>query len=72
MPVYAYKCASCGWQFDLYQHYTDDSLQVCPHCKQPALQKQYDPPPVHFHGHGWYSKDSASKTWSMNESVRSE
>ena len=67
MPVYAYKCASCEQEFDIFQHYTDDSLQVCPHCKQPALQKQYDPPPVHFHGHGRYSKDSASKTWSANE-----
>ena len=59
MPVYAYKCASCEQEFDIFQHYTDDSLQVCPQCKQPTLQKVYSPNPVHFKGEGWYNKDKS-------------
>ena len=67
MPVYAYKCASCEQEFDIFQHYTDDSLQVCPQCKQPALQKQYDPTPVHFKGSGWYARDKNNLDTAFND-----
>ena len=32
MPTYVYHCDNCGKQFELFQHYTDDSLTVCPDC----------------------------------------
>jgi putative FmdB family regulatory protein len=54
MPVYIYKCLSCDKHFDLFQHYTDDPLTVCPECKQVTLQKVYNPPAVHYKGEGWY------------------
>jgi len=57
MPIYSYQCDQCGLEIDIFQHYTDDTLQVCPECKQAALQKVYSPTPVHFKGEGWYIKD---------------
>jgi len=59
MPTYAYQCALCEKHFDIFQHYTDDTLTVCPECKQPALQKQYLPTNVVFKGDGWYVKDKS-------------
>ncbi len=57
MPVYAYQCASCQRTFDMFQHYTDDPLTVCPDCGTVTLRKVYSPTPVHFKGEGWYVKD---------------
>ena len=57
MPVYTYQCASCGHEFDFFQHYTDDSLTVCPECGKQSLQKRYRPIPVHFKGKGFYQTD---------------
>ena len=57
MPIYSYQCDQCGLEIDIFQHYTDDTLQVCPECKQAALQKVYSPAPVYFKGDGWYAKD---------------
>jgi len=57
MPLYVYHCDSCGKQHEIFQHYTDDSLQVCPECKQAALQKVYQLAYVQFKGDGWYVTD---------------
>jgi putative FmdB family regulatory protein len=52
-------CTSCGLEIDIFQHYTDDTLQVCPECKQASLQKVYSPNPIHFKGDGWGCKDES-------------
>lgn len=57
MPVYTYQCASCNHEYEYFQHYTDDSLTVCPECGQPTLQKVYQVAYVHYKGTGWYVKD---------------
>ena len=58
MPVYVYHCDNCGQQHEIFQHYTDDSLQVCPECQQASLQKVWQPTAVVFKGDGWYTTDS--------------
>ena len=60
MPTYTYQCALCKREFDIFQHFTDDTLQVCPECGKPALQKQYLPANVVFKGDGWYVKDKSA------------
>ncbi|EWS63961.1 putative regulatory protein, FmdB family [Hydrogenophaga sp. T4] len=40
MPIYAYKCASCGHAKDVLQKMSDDPLSVCPACGQASFQKQ--------------------------------
>ncbi len=58
MPIYVYHCGNCLKQTEIFQHFTDDVLTVCPECKQPTLQKVYQVANVHFKGGGWYVKDN--------------
>ena len=57
MPIYVYECTDSGKHFDIYQHYTDDPLTVCPNCGKASLRKIWQPVVVHYKGHGWYVKD---------------
>lgn len=57
MPTYVYQCEYCGRRLEIFQHYSDDPLTVCPECDQPELRKAFNPTPVHFKGQGWYVKD---------------
>ena len=57
MPTYVYHCDNCLKQTEIFQHYTDDPLTVCPDCKLPTLQKVYQVANVHYKGRGWYVKD---------------
>ena len=60
MPVYSYKCESCGYHFDQFQHFTDDPLTVCPSCNTVALRKVYQPVGIVFKGKGFYATDNRS------------
>ena len=72
MPIYSYQCDQCGLEIDIFQHFTDDTLQVCPECKQPALQKVYSPNPVHFKGEGWGGKDQYNSDKAGSCSINGE
>lgn len=38
MPLYDYKCDHCSYTMeDVYQHMKDDSLSICPSCKNSTL-----------------------------------
>ncbi len=60
MPTYSYKCANCGYAFDQYQSFSDDSLTVCPNCGEPQLRKVFNSIGVTFNGSGFYHNDSGS------------
>jgi putative FmdB family regulatory protein len=60
VPTYSYKCANCGYEFDQYQSFTDDSLTVCPNCGEPQLRKVFNSIGVTFNGSGFYHNDSGS------------
>ena len=57
MPLYVYECTECGKRFEFFQHYTDDTITVCPECNSVTLQKVYQVANVHYKGRGWYVKD---------------
>jgi putative FmdB family regulatory protein len=57
MPVYVYHCDKCLRHFEYFQHFTDDTLTVCPDCETPTLRKLFEPTPVHYKGEGFYSTD---------------
>ena len=57
MPTYTYQCALCKREFDIFQHFTDDPITVCPDCETPTLQKVYQVANVHYKGDGWYVAD---------------
>jgi putative FmdB family regulatory protein len=40
MPIYAYKCESCGHAKDVLQKMSDDPLSVCPACGNATFRKQ--------------------------------
>jgi putative FmdB family regulatory protein len=57
MPVYTYRCESCGHQFDKRQSFSDGPLKACPNCRKHTLQKVYHPAGVAFKGSGFYVTD---------------
>lgn len=57
MPVYTYRCESCGIQFDRQQSFSDAPLRVCPECRKKSLKKVISPVGIVFKGSGFYSTD---------------
>ena len=57
MPVYTYRCESCGVQFERQQAFTDAPLKICPECRKRSLKKVISPVRVVFKGSGFYSTD---------------
>jgi len=57
MPIYAYKCESCGFAKDVLQKISDPLLTKCPTCKQETFQKQLTAAGFQLKGSGWYVTD---------------
>ena len=57
MPIYVYKCASCGFAQDEMQKVSDTPLTVCPSCGQAHYAKQVTAPGFALKGTGWYATD---------------
>ena len=60
MPVYAYRCESCGVHFERQQSFSDAPLKRCPECNKNTLVKVIGPVGVVFKGSGFYSTDHRS------------
>lgn len=60
MPIYTYRCESCGVQFDRRQKFSDEPLKICPECQTETLRKVYLPVGIVFKGSGFYSTDNRS------------
>ncbi|MFT8394990.1 FmdB family zinc ribbon protein [Propionibacterium sp.] len=60
MPTYEYACSDCGYDFEVFQKFTDKALTECPKCKNP-LHKVYSPVGVVFKGSGFYATDNRTK-----------
>jgi putative FmdB family regulatory protein len=57
MPIYAYKCGSCGHAKDVLQKISDASLTDCPACGKPTFSKQLTAAGFQLKGSGWYATD---------------
>jgi putative FmdB family regulatory protein len=57
MPIYAYKCSSCGHAQDVLQKISDDPLTVCPACQAATFAKQVTAAGFQLKGSGWYVTD---------------
>ena len=57
MPIYAYKCSSCGFAKDALQKMSDAPLTVCPACGASTFQKQVTAAGFQLKGSGWYVTD---------------
>lgn len=57
MPIYAYKCASCGFAKDVLRKMSDAALVDCPSCGQATFNKQLTAAGFQLKGSGWYVTD---------------
>jgi len=57
MPIYAYRCASCGHSRDVLQKISDPVLTTCPVCGAEQFQKQVTAAGFQLKGSGWYATD---------------
>jgi len=74
MPIYAYRCASCGHAKDVLQKMSDPALSTCPACQAEAFSKQLTAPGFQLKGSGWYAtdfKNGSAKTSSAATSTAS-
>jgi len=60
MPIYAYRCASCGHEKDVLQKMSDAPLTQCPACGKDAFSKQVTAAGFQLKGSGWYVTDFRS------------
>ena len=57
MPIYAYRCESCGHAKDVLQKLSDPLLTVCPVCGADTFRKQLTAAGFQLKGSGWYVTD---------------
>jgi len=57
MPIYAYKCGSCGHAKDVLQKVSDAPLTTCPACGAGSFSKQITAAGFQLKGSGWYVTD---------------
>ena len=57
MPIYEYRCTSCGHEKELLQKLSDRPLTECPACGKSTLAKLVSAAGFHLKGSGWYATD---------------
>lgn len=57
MPIYAYRCESCGHAKDVLQKVSDPLLSTCPACGAESFRKQLTAAGFQLKGSGWYVTD---------------
>jgi putative FmdB family regulatory protein len=57
VPIYAYRCTSCGFEKDVMQKISDPLLTTCPECCTESFAKQLTAPGFQLKGNGWYATD---------------
>ncbi|MEE4295206.1 MAG: zinc ribbon domain-containing protein [Wenzhouxiangella sp.] len=57
MPIYEYRCQSCGHELEKLQKLSDAPLVDCPACGEPSLSKLISAAGFRLKGGGWYETD---------------
>jgi len=57
MPIYEYKCTSCGHEKEVLQKMSDAPLTQCPACGKATLSKLISAAGFQLKGSGWYATD---------------
>ncbi len=60
MPIYKFKCDSCGYEFTVIRKMSDDGEVVCENCSSSLTSKVISRTSFSLKGGGWY-KDSYTK-----------
>jgi putative FmdB family regulatory protein len=61
MPIYEYRCSSCGVQKDIMQKVGDARLSICPECGMETFEKQLSAAGFQLKGNGYYATDFKDK-----------
>ena len=61
MPIYEYRCSSCGFQNDFLQKLSEPPLTDCPECGKSTFSKQVTAAGFQLKGTGWYATDFKNK-----------
>jgi putative FmdB family regulatory protein len=72
MPIYAYKCTSCGHAQDVLQKVSDAPLTVCPQCHAETYAKQLTAAGFQLRGSGWYATDFKNGSGKRSGSAESK
>ena len=57
MPIYEYRCQSCGHELEQLQRMTDAALEKCPECGKSDLRRLISAAGFRLKGAGWYETD---------------
>lgn len=57
MPIYEYRCSSCGFQKEYLRKVRDPVLTVCPKCSKRTFSKMLTAAGFRLKGSGWYATD---------------
>ncbi len=57
MPIYEYRCSSCGHELESLQKFSDAPLTTCPSCNADTLVKRVSAAGFQLKGSGWYATD---------------
>lgn len=57
MPIYEYRCGSCGHELEAMQKFSDPVLTQCPACSTDTLVKLVSAAGFQLKGGGWYATD---------------
>ena len=60
MPIYEYRCHSCGHQLEKLQRIGADPITDCPECNNPELKRVISAAGFRLAGGGWYETDFKS------------
>jgi len=57
VPIYEYRCSSCGFQKEYLRKVSDPLLRVCPECGKETFGKMLTAAGFQLKGGGWYATD---------------
>jgi putative FmdB family regulatory protein len=57
MPIYEYRCQSCGHELEKLQRLSDPVLKECPECGKAKLRRLISAAGFRLKGAGWYETD---------------
>jgi putative FmdB family regulatory protein len=61
MPIYEYRCSTCGFQKEYLQKVSEPKLTHCPECGKPTFDKMLTAAGFQLKGSGWYVTDFRDK-----------
>jgi putative FmdB family regulatory protein len=72
MPIYEYRCDSCGKKFEAIQKFADEPLTVHPECGGGPVERLISAPALQFKGSGWYVNDYPKGSSGKSSETKSE